>query len=72
MRGSKPVRIQYGMDGYSVIQSSSNYPAPDTPAIPIQRHFFEMIRSEKKKCKCKCLVYSSLSVSVPGAINFKF
>ena len=52
------------------IQSSSDYPAPDTPAIPIQRHFFEMIRSEKKKCKC--LVYSSLSVSVPGAINFKF
>ena len=53
-----------------ILQSSSNYPAPDTPAIPIQQHFFEMIRSEKKKCKC--LVYSSLSVSVPGAINFKF
>ena len=30
------------------LQSSSDYPAPDTPAIPIQRHFFEMIRSEKK------------------------
>ena len=57
------------------LQSSSDYPAPDTLAIPIQRHFFEMIRSEKKqqkKCKCKCLVYISLSVSVPGAINFKF
>ena len=32
-------------------QSSSDYPAPDTPAIPIQRHFFEMIRSEKKRKK---------------------
>ena len=31
------------------IQSSSDYPAPDIPGIPIQRHFFEMIRSEKKK-----------------------
>ena len=33
----------------SVLQSSSDYPAPDIPAIPIQWHFFEMIRSEKKK-----------------------
>ena len=35
----------------STVQSSSDYPAPDTPAIPIQRHFFEMIRSEKKTKK---------------------
>ena len=34
-----------------LVQSSSDYPAPDTPAILIQRHFFEMIRSEKKKKK---------------------
>ena len=34
---------------YSQVQSSSDYPAPDTPAIPIQWHFFEMIRSEKKR-----------------------
>ena len=54
------------------IQLSSDYLTPDTLAISIQRHFFEMIRSEKNKKKCKCLVYSSLSVSVPGAINFKF
>ena len=30
------------------LQSSFDYPVPDIPAIPIQRHFFEMIRSEKK------------------------
>ena len=38
------------LGGFS-IQSSSDYPAPDTPAIPIQRHFFQMIRSEKKNKK---------------------
>ena len=45
----------------SNLQSSSDYPAPDTPAIPIQRHFFEMIRSEKKK----------VQVQVPSVQWFK-
>ena len=42
----------------NLLQSSSDYPAPNTPAIPIQRHFFEMIRSEKKKRKKKVQVPS--------------
>ena len=51
------IRIE-GVDGYGSVypgritrggvQSSSDYLAPDTPAILIQRHCFEMIRNEKK------------------------
>ena len=48
-RVHKNSESEWGLPKLNGLQLSSAYPAPDTPAIPIQRHFFEMIRNGKKK-----------------------